>query len=535
MIVRRSPRHAPRTVRTPIRTVVLLIALALLAACGAPAPVPGIQLGLGSVTVAVLRGGSVDVDVVLTRTGGASGPVALSATGLPANVEASFAPPTLDGATTTSVLTLTATAAATEGTTSVTVAADGASLSAEATLSVEVESLTIAGRVETLFGIGLNGIAVASQGGTTFTNADGAFELDGLSVPYDVALSAAIGAGALHVFEGLSTAAPTLRPSFALGATLPTARQANVSGDVLGGAAVAADRVVFVCAEGLDRVVLGCATATAADTAYAFNAAWYGPATASVRLHALHLEVAVDDTPAAYLGYEAFDLTLTDAVATVHDLTLTPVASVLVEGSLEAGPGMTVAGLIGGVRFGPRLTMQLFGSTALVADVSVLMPAPAGATYDFAAVANGPDGPTYAWTVDRAGTGFGTLTVPAALVLASPANAALGVTLATPFASTGGDDVRTYLFEGPGPSLAVTTNRDTVTVPDPDLGGFVVPAGDTYSWYVLGHGATDADAALDRGVLDYFQLMTLSSEGGPGFVQDGELKFGTSRTFTFAP
>jgi hypothetical protein len=207
---------------------------------------------------------------------------------------------------------------------------------------------------------------------------------------------------------------------------------------------------------------------------------------------------------------------------------------VLVEGTIDAAGGLTVDGAFGYVRFGPHLSMLILESSAIGADFAVLMPDVPGATYDLVAVASGPTGPSFAWHVDRSGD-FGTINVPAPLTMGTPADAAVGVNLTTPFTSSGSDEVRTYYFEGPGPDLALTTTRGSVTVPNPALGGFAFPAGATYSWYTLGHGSTDPDEALSRSLLDYFQLIFLAGTGGPGYDQDGVFTFGTDRTFTFAP
>ena len=510
----------------------LLTSFALLVAC--TGPIAGIQLALDSSGAIVIRGGNVDIDVTLTRTGGASGPIALSVTGLPANVTASFAPAALDGAVWSSVLTLSATAAAIEAMRPLTIEATGASLTAEATLDLSIESLAVDGRAVGIFGLPIIGLSVASQGATSVTDASGAFELDGLSIPFDLTLSTTDGPGGVHVFEGLTTAVPVVTPAFTFGGGVLLIEQATVAGNVLGGAAVAVDREVLICAEGLDLVVFGCDVVATGETTYMVNVGWFGPSSTSVRLHALHLETAGDGTPAAYLGYETFDLSLSDGDIDARDLALAPVASRLVEGSIVAAPGMTVAGTLGAVRFGPRLSMQVFASSALVSDVSVVMPAPSGATYDFTAVGDGPLGTSFAWTVDQMGD-FGPLEVDAPLAQVTPADAAVGVDLTTSFTTTGSDEVRTYLFEGTGPTLALTTTRSSVTMPDPAAGGIPFPAGATYSWNVVGHGLTDADAALARSLLDYFAFLALSGMGGPGYDQDGAISVGTDRDFTAAP
>jgi len=316
--------------------------------------------------------------------------------------------------------------------------------------------------------------------------------------------------------------------------TLPPNETATVSGDVLGGAAVGANRVVIVCAEGLDLIASGCDFAGSGDTNYQVDAGWYGPTTTTMRLHALHVEFAPNDTPTAFLGYETFDLSLTDGDVEARDLALTPVSSVLVEGSIEAAAGMTVGDVYGSVRFGPRLSMLNFVSSSIAGDVSLLVPTPAGSTYDLTAVAAGPNGSSYAWAVDQSGD-FGTLDVPAPLTMGTPADAVVGVDLTTPFTSSGSDEVRTYHFGGSGPSLAITTNRASVTVPNPAAGGFAFPSGAAYTWHVFGHGTTDADAALSRGLLDFYTVVLLLNAGGPGYDQSGVFSFGTNRDFTFEP
>ena len=83
--------------------------------------------------------------------------------------------------------------------------------------------------------------------------------------------------------------------------------------------------------------------------------------------------------------------------------------------------------------------------------------------------------------------------------------------------------------------MAITTNRASVTVPNPVVGGFAFPAGADYSWYVFGHGTPDADAALAQSLLDYYSVILTIGSGGPGLEQSGSFSVGTSRGFTFAP
>jgi hypothetical protein len=106
---------------------------------------------------------------------------------------------TLVGTTLTSTLTLEASAAALDGTAIVTVTGTMAALTDDATLTLDVRSLVVNGRVLTTIGTPLPAIGVSSQGRTAMSAADGSFRLDGLSLPYDLTLASSSGTGGMHV------------------------------------------------------------------------------------------------------------------------------------------------------------------------------------------------------------------------------------------------------------------------------------------------------------------------------------------------
>ncbi|MDF1523346.1 MAG: hypothetical protein P1P87_11105 [Trueperaceae bacterium] len=531
-------RPAVSSVRSPARSLVLgtllALALSLLVACSGP--VAGVRIDVGSAAVAVLRGGSVDVDLTLTRTGGATGPVVLSVAGLPANVSASFAPAALDGAALKSVLTLTAAVGAAEGSSSVTITAAGGSLADDTPLALEVTSLAVSGRIEGLLGDPVGGVTVSSQGATTVTDAEGGFELEGLSVPYDLTASSPIGTGAVHVFEGLTAAAPVIVPSFvlALGAA-PTPMQAGLTGSVLRGATVAAEHQVIVCVEGLERATFGCDKVGAGETEYAVTASWFGPTTAQARVHALHGAFQADGTPMDFLGYESFDVVLVNGNIVEQDLALETVASLTLRAELVPSAGQTLQEVRGSVRFGRYLSMPVFTTATVNAYVDVPMPSVANASFDLLATATGPAGTSRAWVVDEGATASDVLP-PAPMQLTMPADGALGVDLTTPFGSFGPAATRTYRFTGAGPSLAITTTRTSVTLPDLVTAGFAIPAGATYGWSVVGHGDGPIGEPNVGGLADYLRPDIQWVYGGPGFGRDGTFTSpAVERAFTFAP
>ncbi len=534
---RRPPVALPWTVASLPRAAWLLTLVLLLAACGAPATPPSLQLALGSSSVAIIRGTSADVQVDLTRLGGAADDVGLSLTGLPANVTGSFAPATLSGGVLTSTLTLTVGAGASEGTTALNVAASGGSLSDDAALSLEVTSLTVTGHVEAALARPLIGATVASQGETAFTDGTGAFTLTGLSVPYDVSVSSAGGGGGLHVFEGMTSPTPLLRPTFASLDPPVMGFATTISGTLIDGA-VGVDEAAIVCIEGLAVAVYGCDILLESETGFSIAAEWFDGAIAATRLHALHFEIDADSLPVAYLGYETIELNLSDGVAALADLDFDPVDAATLSGTTAHPASLPDTALIVHARFGPNLSMPLIQSMDPADDFALLVPDLPGIGYDLLFLADGPDDVVYTWKRD-VGLVAGDLAVNAPAQPVAPADGELGVDLTTSFETTSTGGARTYLWvpDVDGPLVALTTTRTAVTIPDPAIGGFAFPAGLGYAWAILGHGDGDVDEAAAGGLADIFPIQyTISGQGGPGFDADRTFSSpANSRDFTFEP
>ena len=131
------------------------------------APAGSFSIALNPTTLAVQQGGSSATQVTVTRTGGFTGDVALTAT-VPANVTVSFSPPTLSGATVMSQMTVTAAANATTGPASITVRGNATGQTEQtATLAVTVNTSTGGGGNVTFTFCGLTGLPlwVAAQDG----------------------------------------------------------------------------------------------------------------------------------------------------------------------------------------------------------------------------------------------------------------------------------------------------------------------------------------------------------------------------------
>ena len=99
-------------------------------------PTQDFSLAANPTSLTVNRGASGTSTIAITRTGGFTGAVALSATGLPSGVSASFNPASATG--TSSVLTLTASGTATLGAATVTVTGTGGGLTRTALINLTV-------------------------------------------------------------------------------------------------------------------------------------------------------------------------------------------------------------------------------------------------------------------------------------------------------------------------------------------------------------------------------------------------------------
>ena len=103
---------------------------------GATPPQPDFALSANPTSVNVTRGLTANSAITITRTGGFTGSVALSASGLPTGVTASFSPASTTG--TSSTVTFTASATATLGPATVTVTGTGGGLTHTTTINLTV-------------------------------------------------------------------------------------------------------------------------------------------------------------------------------------------------------------------------------------------------------------------------------------------------------------------------------------------------------------------------------------------------------------
>ncbi len=523
--LRRHPTRFPNTARTALSTLIL----APLAACAQEQP--SITVEVEAARSELLRGApKTELQVTLTRTGGATGDVALALTGLPAEVTAAFSPAVLSGDILTSTLTLSATAAANEDRHTLDLTATGPSLTANASLEIEVVGLTVTGTVMGSSTGPLAGAAVASQDDTAITDAYGRFTLRGLSVPYDITAWSAADKW-LHVFEGLTESEVTLATSTSI---VPTwAHGTTVSGTLTGAAIpVEADQVVMVCLEGLDHQMPFCDPVTAGESAFSLSPTWNGNTTRQVRLHLLHIEYDAGGMPVAYPGYTSLELELKDGVPLVftdpvdlgEQLETTTV-------ELEIDVGEPISLTLAVVQVGQELALRVMAQASDVTSHDVLMPVIPGASFNFAALSSVD---ALGWTAGVTGA-EATVEVPERPAITAPAHNATGVTLATDFTAdnpVGGTS--TWLWSGTGFNLGLTTTASSVNLPDPSGHGFSIPPGANVT-VELANVAGSAETGA-RALSDFYGTLMLYLVGASsGYAAEGSIGRANFHSVTMAP
>ena len=521
-------------------SMTLGVALLVLAAGCGQTPTLTIQLGVS--TISIVRGDNDTVAITVTRGGGASDPVDLTVSGTPSNVTASFADATLAPGATATTLQLDIAAAATEGNTTVTVHATSGSLAASADLTLDVTSLTVNGTVHALFGDGFAGATVAIQGVTDTTDANGAFSISGVAVPYDVAVGTPYATGSAgHLFMGMTSPNPVLTPygPLAVSSVGGYYPEATVNGDL--SAPVPVGSEAKVCLEGATVAIYGCDTVAPGNTAYSIDAMWPDGGAVSFTLHALVTQLDADDLPTGYDGYGTATGSVADGGTTTVNVTVgaAPATSSL---TLAMNPpaGLPADEFAAGAELSSTFTMPVFDSSSVpAAMIAVPVPQFGGASYAAyaAARASSGGGTSLAWKQMIPSSGTTTFNLDAPATLIAPADGATGIGAGDTLeiSGTGGVPVTFIVSSYPDDSfLLVTTMDSAVTIPDLTTVGAALHGATAYQWSVYQSPTTSTmEEAAASWLTDYYGVLLAMNSGGPGSpVDDGTILATGTRDFT---
>lgn len=403
-------------------------------------------------------------------------------------------------------------------------------------------TLNVRGTVKGVYGEPIPGVVVVVHGvGTTATDADGRFQVDGVTAPYDVSVLDA-AAGWSHTYVGVTTGAPELFPIASL--LVPSGvATATVTGEL--DAPVPMGHQVYVCAHGVDEAVYGCTYVYEGQSSYTIPALWLGGGSADVRLRAIeYSEDPLTGAPTALTGATASGVfTVTEGGVSDVDLIM-GVPGAVTTFTLNVTPTFTADDYYG-VAMTHIDQFATLGLTSFDSDaptVAVFTPRFTGATYTVAGAATVATGASSLhWRTGVAAGATVDFEVTAPPVPVAPADGAAGVgpgsvfTLSNP---AGGALTALLSPNGDGPMIAVTTVEDSFTLPDLSAHGLVMPAATQYFWSAYGvPSVTDMTAAVTgSGYLGGYERISLSlNAGGPQPAQEGRISLSATREFTTAP
>ena len=395
--------------------------------------------------------------------------------------------------------------------------------------TVTVEGRVVSGTYGPLAGV----LVHVTDRPLTTTDADGAFTIAGVSLPYTLTVGATGGSPWAHVFQDMTSLSPIVAPiveDFALVGS-------ELSGTVFAGMPLPATGRVVVCLEGIDFDVYGCALAGEGAIHYSLEGGWFLPvASAPVRVHAMWIAVDALGQPTDYPGYASVETTLAAGGSATLDLSPTEaLASTPVQGAIgAAGGGIPMVSVVA-VQLSGRLAMPVFRSATGGVALDMALPEIGTGRYRASTVASFASGGAYLWTEFAAGDGLDLLATPPPQLLV-PAAGASDVSAVTEFRAEGGPSgARTFQWRPSGatggPRVALTIMAGSARLPDLSPLSLAFVPGGGYRWYVTASGSGLDEAVLPLPGFPY----SLLGLGGPGLEGDGTLAQTTERSFTLAP
>ncbi len=379
------------------------------------------------------------------------------------------------------------------------------------------------------------------------TDANGAFHVSGVQLPYDVvALSPTFAVADTN--SGIAVYRRLTRPDPAIYLSASASswnQQVTVSGN-LGGAlgTNATYTVVHLSADGLDSTCT--VDGSASPWTYACNnVPWYGSAALSAKLRALSWNVDANGAPTDYVGFVEKDISLTSgATISSVDLTLAAVpGKTTVAGSVSAPTGYTVNREALEVELSsPTARFMVFTpSTISGTSFSFFAPTLTGARVAVTAGAvSGAGEESIARSLMPAAGGNVSITLPAAPALTAPDNAATihaGAVLKWS-AVPGASYIVTASLSAAASLFAVTSDPE-FTIPDLSDMNAALPAAASYSWSVMAAApCATADVAADRalcGVIALVYSPIVTGAAPPPDLPQVAVGVSAQRTFTIGP
>jgi len=350
------------------------------------------------------------------------------------------------------------------------------------------------------------------------TDANGAFSVSGVPTPYTATILD-VGGTAAFQYQGLTRPDPTLTD---LSAVQTQTNSALLSGMFTGGSYPESSDYVTVL-----NFVSPQTTVRLGDPmsgSYSDTIGWAGPTTTTGTLYGIQVH-SVAGVPTDYQYGTLANLSLenTETLA-AQNVALSAVTSGTLAGTVTTPAGYTVGEkdllLISG-----SAPLTLFEDTSGGATFSYSTPSISNTSISLEVIASSGAGEASIVLMGglSANASGVEVTIPAALQLTVPVNAATGVS--TPFTWTANANGISILYvHGGGPEFYVFTSGATATIPDLSSVGLPLPTSAGYTWEVLGLGPiTTVDGAAGPGGINGLILGSI------------EESISATRTFTTSP
>lgn len=488
------------------QVVLVLWALGTAAACGSVSnPNTDANTGGGSdgevaagdfaiavdqTSVSLPISGKVDIAVTITRSELADA-IDLTATGLPTGATATFAATSLPDGTDSTMMTLTVDTTADAGTTDITVTGKAGDVEHSATVSLELHTQTVTGKVRydlqdvTVRIVGQSAVQSDAMGNFTFTD---------VKVPYDIYVVGTTGLDnnpipAVSYYKALTRLDPVVtRPSPACSLCLSlVSKSATVTGSRFG-TGNNTDPIYAAWSSGGSGV--------RTDGTWYFTASWFGfnQNTVSGTLHVLQPTLGTLNTPTGFQYGASPSVTLTAGGTTNINVTLAALATTAsLTGTVTQPAGFSTPTV--------TLTQTLIGKqieiwNATTTNATSKIPTLTDQKASFYARSTNASRVSEAVFPNLTASTDVSMTLPPPAGMTGPVNGATNVTTSTPFEfTTSANQVYLASFNSSTATFFVYTSSGSITIPE--LPEMALPSATSYTWTVTGFGpnATIDDAA----------------------------------------
>lgn len=454
---------------------------------GDVAPPADFTIALDQTSLESTISGTASVNVTITRGEGFTDAVALTVTGLPSGVTGTFGADSLPEGMDTTGLTLAVDTAASVGTTTITVTGKAGALEHTATVSLELQTVTVAGTVRGAPAASSQGVTVRIVGkSAVVSDSTGAFSFTDVKLPYDIYVigtTGIVGTSSIptvYYYKGLTRLDPVVtKPTqtfFGIIGTLGS------NGDIVGsrsGAGNTTNPMYVAWSSG------GSQTTT---NSYNFKGFW-SPMAASKTgtLYALQPTRAAANvaSPPTGFAYKAQPGTINANQTNNFGIILEALATTAgITGTITqpAGfptPTLTMVQQVGGTQFDIWV--------AATNSAASQMPLLAGQKTSFHATSTLSGRQTQVVFPGLTAATDVNYTLPPPAAVTGPVNNATNVTTTTPFEfTTSENQLYEVAFNNGTATFVVYTTSGSVTIPN--VSEMPLPSNADYTWRVNGYG-----------------------------------------------